>query len=202
MLNYTLNEDEEKSFILYLSFEGDEIHAHMANNKIIRYQNTKEKLDLLLDKMKEQVKNSEKFSEYISSSMKRLNLVEIMLSIGLGANLYVILSKSSDSPIASGIFEGLGGTYLIFNSSSNIECRKLLNDLKKNKLFVFNEELFTEENLFKYPIRGLNKRISKFLVDKKCITINDMDDISYRDFKKLCGYLKKGKCRVRGLGKK
>ena len=201
MLNYTLNEDEEKSFILYLSFERDEIHAHMANNKIIRYQNTKENLDMLFNIMKEQVKNSDKFSAYISNSMKKLDLVEIMLSIGLCANLYVILSKSSDSPIASGIFEGLGGTYLIFNSFSSIECRKLLNDLKKNKLFVFNEELFTEENLFKYPIRGLNKRISKFLADKKCITINDMDDISYRDFKKLYKYLKKGKCRVRGLGK-
>ena len=204
MLNYTLDEKDEESFILYLSFEGNEILAHMANEKtIVRYPNTKDNLDMLLDKMRKQVMDTERFSEFLSKSMKRFNFIEILLSIALGSNMYVILSNSSESPIASGIFEALGGVFLFFNTSSNVRCRRLINDLKKNKLFVLNEELFSEENMFffKYQLKGLNKRISKFLADKKCITINDMDDISYRDFKKIYGYIKKGKSRVKRLGK-
>ncbi len=204
MLNYTLDEKDDELFILYLSFENNYILAHMADGKTIRYVNTKDNLDMLLEKMKQQVLNTDIFSNVLSRSMSRLNLIEVLLSIGLSANLYVIISNSSDSPVASYLFEMLGGVVFFFKTSSYVRCRRLINDLKKNKLFVLNEELFSEENMFffKYQLKGLNKRISEFLADKKCITINDMDDISYRDFKKLYDYLKKGKCRVRRLGKR
>lgn len=190
MKNYALNEKQEKTYILNYYVKDGKIIINLANGEKEELDYSLENKKIILERMKKQVIDSLSLLSECKKSLKRLYLIESVLVAFLITNLLSIINDKAENEAASYIAEGIVAPFAISNAISIVNYNKILNDILKNKMFIYNEELFSKDNLNNHYIHGINKRIKLFLVDKDEITLNDMDNISYRDFKKLLAALK------------
>lgn len=186
MKDYSLNEEERKSFVLnYDKLSESSISVNFADGKIYFIPNTESNENKLEGKMIEQVSNcGGKISK-----LHRLNAINTLLimtvitliSIGIfsiNVNGVTIISKLFMTLFASSIVNIPMFTNIIINNN-------LLRDIKKNKFFVEHQEVIN---------RGLNNNNVlansdvkfKQTEDSKTITINDIDyNYSFNDLKTI-----------------
>lgn len=174
MKDYSLG--KKKNFILNYKVKNDLIIINLANKntRIIPY--SKDKEITILKLMKSQINNNfeRNIKKQINYSTKLsavfLGLIALVGSFILLTNLPFNIGAIIYSYFAinTGIF--------IKNSFDIIKYKSLLKDLNKNKLFIENEIIFNE---------------SKSYDNKKRVTINDVNKISYNRLNNLIKYKKR-----------
>jgi len=189
MKNYTTNDIEANDFILNYKIDSDEnnnknIIVNLASGKTEVYSYSKEKEKMILNKMKEQVLNHYETLENKKRNFVRISVIGSFVFIFIGFNLFTILSKRTDTPLANKIFEVIALPFGFSSLKQIILNKQMLEDIEKNYLFIENEELFAKEISLE-NIDLSNNKIKKFLKNKNEITINDMDDISLKNLERL-----------------
>ena len=186
MKDYSLNEEERKSFVLnYDKLSESNISVNFADGKIYFIPNTESNENKLESKMIEQASNCDgKISKlHRSNAINALLILTVITLISVGIfssniNGATIVSKLIMTLFASSIVNIPMFTNIIINNN-------LLRDIKKNKFFVEHQEVIN---------RGLNNTNVlansdvkvKQTDDSKTITINDIDyNYSFNDLKTI-----------------
>ena len=186
MKDYSLNEEERKSFVLnYDKLSESSISVNFADGKIYFIPNTESNENKLESKMIEQASNCDgKISKlHRSNAINALLILTVITLISVGIfssniNGATIVSKLIMTLFASSIVNIPMFTNIIINNN-------LLRDIKKNKFFVEHQEVIN---------RGLNNTNVlansdvkvKQTDDSKTITINDIDyNYSFNDLKTI-----------------
>ena len=186
MKDYSLNEEERKSFVLnYDKLSESSISVNFADGKIYFIPNTESNENKLESKMIEQASNCDgKISKlHRSNAINTLLILTVITLISVGIfssniNGATIVSKLIMTLFASSIVNIPMFTNIIINNN-------LLRDIKKNKFFVEHQEVIN---------RGLNNTNVlansdvkvKQADDSKTITINDIDyNYSFNDLKTI-----------------
>lgn len=186
MKDYSLNEEERKSFVLnYDKLSESSISVNFADGKIYFIPNTESNENKLESKMIEQASNCDgKISKlHGSNAINTLLILTVITLISVGIfssniNGATIVSKLIMTLFASSIVNIPMFTNIIINNN-------LLRDIKKNKFFVEHQEVIN---------RGLNNTNVlansdvkvKQADDSKTITINDIDyNYSFNDLKTI-----------------
>lgn len=186
MKDYSLNEEERKSFVLnYDKLSESSISVNFADGKIYFIPNTEGNENKLESKMIEQASNCDgKISKlHRSNAINALLILTVITLISVGIfssniNGATIVSKLIMTLFASSIVNIPMFTNIIINNN-------LLRDIKKNKFFVEHQEVIN---------RGLNNTNVlansdvkvKQTDDSKTITINDIDyNYSFNDLKTI-----------------
>ena len=186
MKDYSLNEEERKSFVLnYDKLSESSISVNFADGKIYFIPNTESNENKLESKMIEQASNCDgKISKlHRSNAINALLILTVIILISVGIfssniNGATIVSKLIMTLFASSIVNIPMFTNIIINNN-------LLRDIKKNKFFVEHQEVIN---------RGLNNTNVlansdvkvKQTDDSKTITINDIDyNYSFNDLKTI-----------------
>ena len=71
MKNYSINEYQEKTFILNYNIENEEIIVNLASGSNYKLPYTKENEIMILERMKEQVLNANEFLKHAESKEKK-----------------------------------------------------------------------------------------------------------------------------------
>ena len=183
MLDYGVDKDTAKNFILNFYEDGDSIKINFANgDKDYTVDNTKENRDKLL----EQMKNQFDYYHYDSKlEKKKKNSIFWLIYdiIFLGVNVSMMFIGPTVWNIVASSFFVLGGACQIYELAST---KKKLKDLEKHKLFIHNEQRINE-----YLNKGneeVNERtINIVKSDEKdsVLNINDVHDMELDDVKKI-----------------
>lgn len=174
MKDYSLG--KKKNFILNYKVRNDLIIINFANKntRIIPYSKDKEITILKLmkkqinndfeRKIKKKVENSTKLSAVCLGLMTLVSgfILLTNLPFNIGAIIYTCLA--------------INASIFIKKSFDIIKYKRLLKDLNKNKLFIENEIILNE---------------SKSYGDKKRLTINNINSISYNRLNNLVKYKKR-----------
>lgn len=182
MKDYSLNDDERKNFVLnYDKLSESSISVNFADGKIYFIPNTESNENKLESKMIEQVSNCDgKISKlHRSNAINTLLIMPFITLISIGIFSSNINGATIVSKLFMTLFASLIANIPIFTKV--IKNNILLNDIKKNKFFVENQEVIN---------RGLNNTNVldnseikvKQTEDSKAITINDIDyNYSFND---------------------
>lgn len=189
MKNYSLSETQSKNFILNYIIIGKQIIINYANNDIdvIPYSISNEKE--ILNKMKNQVLNSKRYSSELNNKFEiflKLFIDEVILFILCIIAMININFTLIPSIICSIIFPiviGLTGYKL--NKYHNI--RK---DIKKNLLFLNNEDNLNQTIRNNHKItEGLDEKLREKIYIKETnnfsFTFNTIDNIKYRELQEI-----------------
>ena len=180
MKNYAMTEEEKKNFILRLKFTDTNIVACMADGSEEEHPNNREELISLLERMKQQVLDSD---EYFKKINKRYNHSKeifkfcgvVLLLIGL---LYLPLNSLNSYRLVTYI-EGIIISLIGFsNIPFFIKTKKNLNDVVKNRLFVQNMDSLNDIDLSK-----VNKKTREVMANG--LDINKVDKMSRREVESL-----------------
>lgn len=186
MKDYSLNDDERKNFVLnYDKLSESSISVNFADGKIYFIPNTESNENKLESKMIEQVSNCDgKISKlHRSNAINTLLIMPFITLISIGIFSSNINGVTIVSKLFMTLFASLIANIPIFTKV--IKNNILLNDIKKNKFFVENQEVIN---------RGLNNTNVldnseikvKQTEDSKAITINDIDyNYSFNDLKTI-----------------
>lgn len=186
MKDYSLNDDERKNFVLnYDKLSESSISVNFADGKIYFIPNTESNENKLESKMIEQVSNCDgKISKlHRSNAINTLLIMPFITLISIGIFSSNINGATIVSKLFMTLFASLIANIPIFTKV--IKNNILLNDIKKNKFFVENQEVIN---------RGLNNTNVldnseikvKQTEDSKAITINDIDyNYSFNDLKTI-----------------
>ena len=186
MKDYSLNDDQRKNFVLnYDKLSESSISVNFADGKIYFIPNTESNENKLESKMIEQVSNCDgKISKlHRSNAINTLLIMPFITLISIGIFSSNINGATIVSKLFMTLFASLIANIPIFTKV--IKNNILLNDIKKNKFFVENQEVIN---------RGLNNTNVldnseikvKQTEDSKAITINDIDyNYSFNDLKTI-----------------
>ena len=173
MKDYSLNKEEAMTFILNYNIEGDKIIINLASGNSYEVENTSKNEKIILEKMRNQVVEAG-INGYFKGNKAGVICGSILaatgaLDIAVHANSLAI--ENFGSPLAYGAFIALCSCGFGFGLYNVISSQRIINDYKKNKLFLDNEDLFIEEikDDDDYNIRK-----------EHAITLNDVDKISYK----------------------
>lgn len=179
MLNYTENAKDAKDFILYYIKKDDKIIVYYASCDVKEFINTRDVELLILEKMKNQVLNSNVVYD-------KKGIISIGLLIN---NLFLLLSlntKGLTSLISSIIALFLAIKVLLMN----IDFSEKRSDYSKNIYFLNNEDLFNcfdrKNELLLLDISKKTKKIISSIPEGDLVfTINTIDKMKYNDLKKI-----------------
>ena len=178
MKDYTSDEEDKKTFILYYKKTEEKLIVYTANNDTYSLPNTDHNERLVLDKMKQQVLRYKSFEDEKLKNMIKCNS---MLSIDLliAYACYISYEQSSLKMINIGLT--VGCTALAIGRFMYLkEYCKLVKDYQKNSIFLEYEEL-----------------INKY-VDGDNININDIELLNRSEIIKMVNYAKsQNKCKVK-----
>ena len=174
MKDYSLSKEEAMTFILNYNIEGDKIIINLASGNSYEVENTRENEKVILEKMRDQVIKSGA-TGYFSGNKAGTICGSILaatgaLNIAVHANSLAI--ENFGSPLAYGAFIALCSCGFGFGLYNVISSQRIINDYKKNKLFLDNEDLFIEEI----------KDDDDYIIRKEyALTLNDVDKMSYKE---------------------
>ncbi len=187
MKDYSLTAAEAESFILNYEVLGEQIKINYASHKsmLIPYSRVAEME--LLNKMKEQVTNSDDFALLENTKIKSSRSYNIGYLASSFLNLIFVSPRYSNiGLIVSEFFAIIMGYNLYVCKKS----RGKLDDLMKNKLFIMSENLVVEKyNTNPDFFVNISKKLVKYLKNLKyegkelnlntidCLTLNDLIEI-------------------------
>lgn len=178
MKDYSLGLDDDFILNYSVDYEADTITINY-NNKSLIVPYTKDKEEEILIKMKRQLK----FYSYNEAAIKgekdfhmKYFRMEFLLLI---SNIILSCTGSYLSPFVAG-FCGSCSYYLYLKA---LKQKNLLDDIKKNKLFLENEDKINE---FLKLICLEEDLETNMLINREIsLNINDIDGYTYEDVKEL-----------------
>ncbi len=191
MIDYTLDQNDKKDFILYFKELGDKIICYYADGSHNTFRNDEFKKDSLLAQLRKQCENS--VGAYNSFARDyRSDL--LLLCMNLSSGFIQCFSTRSNA----GTTIALSGLLSILFLHRYILNNKIFKDIDKNRTYLEYEKLFNEYLFNNYRKPGTNENITLLDgVSKKCrssitrnalvvetkpyIDINMIHGISYRD---------------------
>ena len=177
------------SFITHYNLERTNIKIHYLNGdtKLIPYD--KENEELVLEKMKNQVDfliNCEEKYKYEAKSYGAIATLDSLVSILNIASLSLDHSEKKHviiKLIVIGIWTFLAAHY----GSDAIKAKRALEDIKKFKLFLENEELINQNMIDSYiEMYGDTAPIS----DANKMTVNDLDNYTLSELEEMIASIK------------
>ena len=212
MKDYTLDKKEKENFILnYEIFnKSSEIIVHFATGEDYIIPYTKENEKKLLDKMREQIKESGAFEEAAITKIESFKELKLPLII-LGTLFFpaiALISSQLHVPTALWIIIGgwvTAGVSILTNMSIKVKALKnKLKDLAKNKKFLENEREITEaleeekdrvhQNTLSNVSLKADKQISSAVSrNRPAIDINTVDSIKESDLDQILDNISRNK---------
>jgi hypothetical protein len=173
------------TFITEYKVKDNNIYITYTNKpeKVIPYSKEAE-LDIL-KQMKQQVYSSKEFEEYYEK-YDGFNRINLLLDVAFTA-ANVIFARISRYPDFHYILAGIFATLSLYFGSSIYEEQTNLEEIKKLKLFLENEELIREDTRKHYE-----EMYGEINPDEiNYLTINNIDGYSYKDIKEMVDLIKK-----------
>lgn len=177
MKDYSLNDEERKSFVLNYSKEEETITANFADGSSYTVPNTENNENKIEGKMIEQVVSSKgKEKKLVNSNTANILLICVVTI----ASIVGVLSIKNISTIKAIAFAIGAATTL--NMPMLIKLAKnnsILKDIQKNRYFVNNQEVIN---------RGITNTnvLANSNTKEEVITINDIDySYSYDELKQI-----------------
>jgi len=201
MKNYTLDKNTE--FILGYKVKNGKIHIKYANKKKGVVKHSKDKEEMILAKMEDQVLSS-KTERYKKSCAERGNKNLSAYLILSGAALLAIccsLAVYLFPPAIISISVGLVGAIVVFGIHTRLPFIKV-NDIKKNKFFIDNKDEINEgikenENDLTSILVNTKNKTRKLVSERKGqdipFDINVVDSLSYSELIKLRDNIRRDK---------
>lgn len=183
MLDYSLDKDTAKNFILFFEEDGDNIKVNLASGEDYPVPNTEENKKHLLEVMEQQVDNAWRFESKQQKEKKSAKNWLIYDGAFLLFNaIMMIVNPSLLTGIAIGCFVIAGtGNLLRYKN-----CNKNLKDLEKHEVFLRNNKRINE-----YLNRGNEEIKDKTLNPVKkeetntILNINDIHNMSYENVTRI-----------------
>ncbi len=179
MKDYTLNKEDERAFILNYEVKDNKIIVNFASGKKYEVPYTEEDEKIILTLMKEQVNNTEKFEKTAKKKLKVMTRWIIYSIVNIVFVATILLTGSSTTPVVQVICGSLFILSGILKSCVLVDIKTKLKDLKKNQLFLDNEDFFKSKE--KTNTDALNKEETV----RETITLNDIDKMSYNEVKEM-----------------
>ena len=194
MKNYALDKKNAKTFILRYDIkenatDGKIIIVYFASGNTMKIPYNEENEKKILETMKEQVSESDKFVKEAKNNgpsdiCKQIGVVSfIMAFLGLPIGI---------TSLTGGIIFFL--TFFLASAlciGSDIKLKSRIRDAKKNQLFLDKSHLFFDYNISENVLADVKKSTREVIGNKQQITLNDIDKISYRQVKKLVDSLER-----------
>ena len=159
MKNYSLNEEDEKNFILYYVKNDEKLIVYYADYRTIDMPYTEQNEKMLLNKMKYQFKQATQFYEKSKKAFAINVLIEISALAFIGIENYLnnigATEFTRDMSIIFAIGSSTAVAFGLKDAYDNVQ------DYNKHRLFDENEQLLQD------------------------ISINDVHFMEYNDVKKL-----------------
>ena len=179
MKDYTLNKEDERTFILNYEVKDNKIIVNFASGKKYEVPYTEEDEKIILTLMKEQVNNTEKFEKTATKKLKVTTGWIIYSIVNIVFDATILLTGSSTAPAVQVIC----GSLLILSGTLEtyalVDIKTKLKDLKKNKLFL------NYEDLFKSKEKTDDDALTEEEIVRETITLNDIDKMSYNEVKEM-----------------
>ena len=179
MKDYTLNKEDERTFILNYEVKDNKIIVKFASGKKYEVPYTEEDEKIILTLMKEQVNNTEKFEKTAKKKLKVTTGWIIYSIVNIVFDATILLTGSSTAPAVQVIC----GSLLILSGTLEtyalVDIKTKLKDLKKNKLFLNYEDLFKSKEKTDDDI------LTEEEIVRETITLNDIDKMSYNEVKEM-----------------
>lgn len=189
-----MNDEERKFFVegFWYDKRGNIIirFPKHTNNTVPRNETNEH---ILIDKMEEQVKGSEKFMKKLKHTIRGAKILTVLFGILLG---YLInsISKLTGEEIIKDIILKLsavltsGCTCLCFTRYVN--ARILLNDLRKNKRFLaikdtLNSKVRTNSSVLSNTSSKTKTMVAKTPEEREVFNINSFNNVPYKDLMKI-----------------
>ncbi len=190
MRDYSLNLEDSKTFVLNYTIKGNQIIVNLAKgeNFIIPYTQENEKK--LLEIMKKQVLNSNRFmktqEKRFSRSWKLTTLSVFMLMF----NVLVLASGKSILPVGSGLCASLFVFNIIYSVYCMVDSKKNIKDIQKNVILLCNEKKLNEKvrgnpHVLATTDEKLKEMVSSTPTELPVFTLNNADEIEYRQLEKI-----------------
>ena len=161
------------------------MYISKADGKIEIKKYSKEEEIKILEKMKNQVLNSKEFSTTLNQKFE--TFVKLFLDESLLLTMFIVTILTLGLPIIPTIIGFI--TFPVVMTLTGLKLRKytkLRNDLKKNLLFIKNEEKLN-------PILRKDTELLKEKTNNFSFTLNTINDISYKQLIDLYSTLNKPK---------
>lgn len=168
MKDYSMNDEERKSFVLNYTKDDEIITANYADGSSFTIPNTENNENKLESKMIEQVANSkEKRNKVIRSSEITAFLIFLLTAASLNG-VYWLGNMAVIKELALGL--GIAVVVNIPMFAKLVKNNSILKDIQKNRFFVKNQEVINR------GIVNTNVLVNSNVQGKEIITINDIDD--------------------------
>lgn len=193
MYNYTLEKEQKSFFILSYEIKNNKIILKLANGEKYPVPYTLENEMKVLEKMKEQVRQSESFLYEQENIYKRsrnlfvFTLISASLLLGCG-----ILANNISLIVFSSLYFMTTPFSILFAK----KAKKNIDDIHKNKLFLenevkLNEKMKTENNVLYNTNKKTKETINQIHAKQEEISINTIDQISLSELNKIMSNIEK-----------
>ena len=185
MKDYSLSKEYKKDFILHYEIINNYMYISKADGKIEIKKYSKEEEIKILEKMKNQILNSKEFSTTLNQKFE--TFVKLFLDESLLLTMFIVTILTLGLPIIPTIIGFI--TFPVVMTLTGLKLRKytkLRNDLKKNLLFIKNEDKLN-------PILRKDTELLKEKTNNFSFTLNTINDISYKQLIDLYSTLNKPK---------
>ena len=185
MKDYSLSKEYKKDFILHYEIINNYMYISKADGKIEIKKYSKEEEIKILEKMKNQVLNSKEFSTTLNQKFE--TFVKLFLDESLLLTMFIVTILTLGLPIIPTIIGFI--TFPVIMTLTGLKLgkyTKLRNDLKKNLLFLKNEDNLN-------PILRKDTELLKEKTNNFSFTLNTINDISYKQLIDLYSTLNKPK---------
>lgn len=202
MKNYTLDKDTE--FVLGYEVKKDKMHIRLANGmkkKVVTH--SKEREELILAKMEEQVKSkkTKKFRKKMKKENKRNRTnLRMQVAIEIYAIMAVICVYLSPKSLV-GVLVAIG-TVAAIHIGEYVSTKRKLKDIKKNKFFIKHKDEINEgikenskdlTNILSNTSKRTQKLVTQTKDKEKPFDINVIDKLSYSQLIKLQNNIRQNK---------
>lgn len=196
MKDYSMNCNEREDFILGYNIDEkhDTIIVNFANGEkwVVPYNEKNEKI--ILDKMEEQVLNSDNFYKRNTCEQKNFAiLLKILLPIFGIVTVCMIVGSILNVSFEAGLYvlEGLLGVVTMFSSVIYLKTNYILNDLIINRKFIKIEKELNDnvkkidQNVLVNTSKKTRNIINNTPQDKPVFNINSFNYVPYSDIEQI-----------------
>ena len=189
MLDYSMNLDERKDFILGYDITKDGqmiIKFAEGKNWIVPYNEVNEKI--LLDKMKKQLDKVDDIESKLEEKKNKYFPYFVgPLVVGLLSSTFAFSSEMASEIL---IFSGVISSISLLPLIPYLKVNSKLNDLRKNKKFIeieekLNESARTNQNTLVGVCNKTKKAIKDFPEDKPIFNINSFNYVPFSDLEQI-----------------
>ena len=194
MKDYTLNKKDEKKFILNYKIKKNKIFIKLASGERYEIPYNEENEEKILNMMKNQVTDNLSVdrtvvTNYALSLGFAVGTIVLAILLGIKSIPQFVITKSAESLISA--IPTIACTILSSISAFfAIENKLIINDYKKNKLYLereeeINNQVKNNKNILSNVSVNTKNIVYKAKEDDKVFNINKMDKVSLKDLKQI-----------------